>query len=394
MRQAKENHWPQPLPSPDLLYADYYSQIHQLAHNIVCACCGCISHAMNDHESLGILDPALSVLTVDPSLVPFDFTCGIPELDVRHIMVDSLGITSDQLHLHICKLCHPSIQRNRLPANALANFRWIGPVPEELKGLTWIEELLIARGHLVGKVMRLQKRNISSYFGIKGHVILLPQETIRLLDLLPMPPSSLPDVARVVWTGRSLPDPDQLRHYFSVRKSKIYNALTWLVRNHEDYKDVRIDETEFSQWPPVFIATDLMQSMGHVQDTTAEDTERNGFATENMDTSEISGDIPITTSAILDTNDLSNHSSASSLQQLSTLVSDDTTINVVLGNSIRDERIDATYFTSSFPVLFPYGSAKHIDARRTSVLPFRTWIKLMLRHSSRSSLLCEIVSYC
>src|SRR5271170_1318579 len=237
--------------------------------------------------------------------------------------------------------------------------------------------------------MRLQKRNISSYFGIKGHVILLPQETIRLLDLLPKSPSRLPDVARVVWTGRSLPDVDQLRRYFSVRKAKIYDALRWLVANHEDYKHVTINETEFSQWPPVFIATDLMQSMGHVQDTTAEDVGRIGFATENMDTSEISGDIPITASAILDTNDLSNHSSASSLQQLSTLVSDDTTINVVLGNSIRDERIDATYFTSSFPTLSPYGSAKHIDPRRTSVLPFRTWVKLMLRHSLRSSFLCE-----
>jgi hypothetical protein len=224
MRKAKENHWPQPLPSSDFLYADYYNQIHHLAHNIVCACCGCISHSMNDHESLSILDPTLSVLAVDPSLVPFDFTSGILQLDVRHIMLDSLGITSDQLHLHICKLCHPSIQRNRLPANTLANFRWIGPVPEELKGLTWIEELLIAGGHLVGKVMRLQKRNIESYFGIKGHAILLPQETIRLLDLLPMSPSHLPDVARVVWTGRSVPDPDQLRRYFSVRKAKIYDA--------------------------------------------------------------------------------------------------------------------------------------------------------------------------
>ena len=62
MRQAKENHWPQPLPSSDLLYADYYNQIHHLAHNIVCACCGCISHSINDHESLSVSDPALSVL--------------------------------------------------------------------------------------------------------------------------------------------------------------------------------------------------------------------------------------------------------------------------------------------------------------------------------------------
>ena len=34
------------------------------------------------------------------------------------------------------------------PAESLANFRWVGPVPHELKELTWIEELLIARAHV------------------------------------------------------------------------------------------------------------------------------------------------------------------------------------------------------------------------------------------------------
>src|SRR5205814_5441782 len=101
--------------------------------------------------------------------------------------------------------CNSSLQNGRLPPQALADFRWIGPCPKELQGLTWIEELLIARGHLVGKVLRLQKRNASSYFALKGHVILLPQDTTRLLDLLPMALTSLPDVVHVVWVGSSMP---------------------------------------------------------------------------------------------------------------------------------------------------------------------------------------------
>ena len=154
------------------------------------------------------MDPALSVLSVDPLLVPFDFNCGLPQLDLQHIMLDPLGITSDRLQIQICATCHSSIQRRRLPSGALANFRWVGTVPEQLKDLTWVEELLIARGHLIGKVVRLQNRNTTSYFGIKGHVILLPQDTTCLLDILPLAPSSLPNVVRVVWTGRSFPDPD------------------------------------------------------------------------------------------------------------------------------------------------------------------------------------------
>ena len=30
------------------------------------------------------------------------------------------------------------------PPESLANFRWVGPVPDELKDLTWIEEGVIA----------------------------------------------------------------------------------------------------------------------------------------------------------------------------------------------------------------------------------------------------------
>jgi len=74
-------------------------------------------------------------------------------------------------------------------------------MPNELKDLTWIEELLIVRAHVVGRVVRLQARNQASYFGIKGH----PQDTALLLDVLPMTPASLPDVVRVVWTGNPPP---------------------------------------------------------------------------------------------------------------------------------------------------------------------------------------------
>ena len=78
----------------------------------------------------------------------------------------------------------------RRPAESLANFRWVGLVPDELKDLAWIEELLVACAQVVVRVVRLQARNQASYFGIKGHVILLPQDTTLLLDILPMTPAS------------------------------------------------------------------------------------------------------------------------------------------------------------------------------------------------------------
>ena len=127
-----------------------------------------------------------------------------------------------------------------------------------------------------------------------------------------------------------------------------------------------------------------MESMGHVIDPTIEDAARVGFATEDMDTADIAGDIPMTASAILDTNEITTQTPLNTLHHLSNLITEgDDTINVVLGNSIRNEQVERTYFTSSFPTIFPYGSGKHLDPRRSSALSFKTWIKLMLRHSSR-----------
>ena len=111
------------------------------------------------------------------------------------------------------------------PAESLANFRWVGPMPNELKDLTWIEKLLIARAHVVGRVVRLQARNQAPDFGIKGHIILLPQDTTLLLYVLPMTPASSPDVVYVVWTGKSAPDRDRLRSQFTVRRDVVHNAL-------------------------------------------------------------------------------------------------------------------------------------------------------------------------
>ena len=118
-------------------------------------------------------------------------------------MIDRVAIQQEDSgsNVCLCSACHSSIVLAKRPAASLANFRWVGPMPNELKDLTWIEELLIARAHVVGRVVRLQARNQASYFGIKGH----PQDTALLLDVLPMTPASLPDVVCVVWTGNPPP---------------------------------------------------------------------------------------------------------------------------------------------------------------------------------------------
>jgi hypothetical protein len=154
-----------------------------LTTNSTCASCGCVGHGLHKFESVSVTDPSLCYLHVDLKLVPFRFASGISDLGNLQIMVDPDGIvhsptSSDATpSLSLCRACRAALINGVQPRESLANYRWVGPVPPELDSLTWIEESLISRAHLAGRIVCLQDRNSTSYFSLKGHVVLLPQDT-------------------------------------------------------------------------------------------------------------------------------------------------------------------------------------------------------------------------
>jgi hypothetical protein len=387
--QAEEE-FPPRLPDMKDLYTDFYHEMTELTKNLVCASCGCVDHYLDDFTSVLVDDASLCHLQVDPSLVPFDFKSGIATLDDRHIMIDPNGIIDGVSSLSICTACQRGLRADLLPPESLANYRWLGPVPSQLQDLTWMEELLIAHAHLTGRIVRLQNRNSTSHFSLKGHVILLPQDTTKLLDILPLSPADLPDMVRVVWVGKPVRDIDGLLDYFSVRTKKVYDALVWLTQNNEDYKDVSIDHSQFGRWPPVWVAENLLDLAGAIDDGNQEDSARAGIATEDLDDVTMApGYIPVTASGIIDTATVSQPAQLQALQQVS-LATNNQTINVLTGSSILNEDSMPSYFTAAFPTIFPWGTGKHIDARRSQErrqkLDFKKWIQLLLRNSSRYTL--------
>ena len=357
--------------------------MHKVSYNIVCGCCGVIGHNMEEFVMVPASDCILACLAVEPEKVPFSFDCGITVLDAQHVMIDPLAIT-DESTVSVCQKCYSCLSDGFLPVEALANFRWVGPVPEELKDLTWVEEALVARSHLFGRIFRLEQRRnrVSTYSSLKGHVVLVPQSTMRLLDILPLSPDALADIAHVVWVGKSQLDITKLAPQFTVRKHRVIAALKWLCEHHEDYHNVSIDDAELSKWPSVFITEALLSSIAKVQSGAAEDAMRDGFATEDADVEEFQGTIPSTASAIIDVNNISKSSHLLTLQELQSLQSS-LTINVVPGSKVLEHYEDSTYFTSAFLTLFPWETGKHVDNRRKRPLKLKKWIELLLRHSSR-----------
>jgi len=169
-----EEEWPPGPPDMKALYTHFYNEIVKYTRNTVCGSCSCIDHDPSHFDLVPVTEHSLRTLRVDPSLVSFNFSSGIEELDDEHIMIDPLGIVQTPgrpSSICICQSCQKSLKKNARPPESLAHFRWVGPIPPELQGLTWIEELLIARAHLNGTIVRLQNRN--SHFGLKGHAILL-----------------------------------------------------------------------------------------------------------------------------------------------------------------------------------------------------------------------------
>ena len=397
----REEEFPSKLPDPKSLYTDFYNKMTDLTANIVCASCGSLEHCKDQFKTVSIDNIALRHLHVDPTLVPFSFASGIPELDDLHLMIDPLGVvrslpSDTSPALSICNTCKLSLDRDIRPRESLANYRWVGPVPPELQELTWIEELLIARAHLIGQIIRLQNRNMGSHLGLKGHAILLPQDTTELLNILPHSSSSLPDIVRVVWVGRPVRDVGSLRNHFLVRTGKVYDALVWLVQNNEDYKDVTIDQSQFERWPPVWVPEELLETAGGLQDGSEEDNARMGIAMDDIDAPAIDEDLPMTTTGIVDINRVSQSSQLDAIQHIS-LWKDDKTINVLTGNKILSEENLPSYFTCAFPTIFPWGTGKHMDDRRsqdpTRKLYLKIWLQLLLKNSSRYVLRSIVLTF-
>ena len=103
-------------------------------------------------------------------------------------------------------------------------------VPDKLKGLSQLEEMLIAHiYHLI------------TVYTVKGgqqkgskHVINFPQNLNRLATQLPRLPGEVPLVVR-----RS--NGQDGRHYdFHVRRDKVQAALVWLRINNRWYHDIDI----------------------------------------------------------------------------------------------------------------------------------------------------------
>ncbi|KAF8162218.1 hypothetical protein K438DRAFT_1985337 [Mycena galopus ATCC 62051] len=152
--------------------------------------------------------------------------------------------------LSLCSICHSSLKRNKLPPLSLANRNFLGPIPEELQNPTVIEEAMIARCGSKCWIIQLKEENqdlvlASTQPGVKGHIIIYPQQPSQLALTLPPTIEDIVSPVCVLFVGASPPTTQWLREHakpLAVNAKRVWTALQWLKVQNPFYKDVTLNE--------------------------------------------------------------------------------------------------------------------------------------------------------
>jgi hypothetical protein len=126
--------------------------------------------------------------------------------------------------------------------------------PDELKGLTLVEEKLIALNSCYGFVTRYsipggQRQTVRYPRHVKGHITVFPNNVQELATkVLPHPLLRVMDEIHVSWQGLEKPGPSDLSSLLSVRRQVVERALIWLTTNNPHYADIEIDGAEMESW--------------------------------------------------------------------------------------------------------------------------------------------------
>lgn len=280
--------------------------------------------------------------------------------------------------LAICPPCLNVLRRHSLPARSLANGRWVGNVPSVLRGLSYSEELMIARyrhSFCVAQVSRSQQRYLAA------NVIVFGQPVDRMYDVLPPPRSDIEACLAILFVGSAKPTDDDVRHTpFLVRRNKVLTALNWLKLNHPLYAAVDISYDNLNGYP------EDSPPVGIVFRPRAPGSSAESLAVyENVTDRETSeGDAPFIVHG-LDGADLARMSYDSKIA-IAIRHFDDGHAALAYGHDPVPETIyhNSKLFPGMFPWLYPYGRGGFENEHISKKLDRKEHIRHCLMYSQRT----------
>ncbi len=352
--------------------------------------------------------------TVDHSQLPLDLLAhpsghtgqaeALPPVSsnllLRSVMLDPHGITfsndGDGYSADLCSECHRYLKRGRLPPLALANGMYLGgEVPEPLRGLTFIEEAVIARHRAKSCIVQLKDDDDGFYKpntqrGFRGHIIVYPQRPDNLASILPPAVEDIVTPICIVFVGSRPPDKEWLRNKAKpliVRREKIKNALMWLVEHNPLYADVQIDEDRLSVLPSDGL---LDYHIEHVPSNTVQDALTSRYDANSQfcleyDERAAQGHARMSFDHVVVT-DVDGRAPAHELRAAAIRhikQKGGSYLEIPHGPTPVNEFCNPSLFPLIYPTLFPYGVGGFEDDQRAVKVSFRRQVKHFMKLRDR-----------
>ena len=300
-----------------------------------------------------------------------------------------VGDTDSDGNVLVCASCYNCLHSKKTPQppkNSIYLTNIGGDVPDCLKDLTFPEQLMISPIICKSYVVKLVSygSKTSAQRGIKGNTISFMQDTQTVIKNLPCL-DSVTDNLKVAFIGdTSCPLPIQkIKKLLVVRREKVRNALMWLCENNLAFKENGItwDKSVVDSLPENDIPRDILDNITRSSDVDSASGESSSYvpheetplpdAAENLDDDDDSGDIPMSTSGVIDidtTQVSSDNMWDSAVKNLDLgspddADSDDSILKVKSGSKPVNAWDNPNFWPLAFPTLFPYGTGGCNDSR-------------------------------
>jgi hypothetical protein len=305
-------------------------------------------------------------------------------LDTNGVLVTG----DDAYDLDVCTSCLRSLRRNTMPKHALANRLYVGPVPQELRDLTMVEECMIARARAKSWIVKLQETDTNvtspiSQRGLKGHTIIYPQQPEKLATVLPPPVEDALTFICIIFVGSSVLTSEWLREKAKplvVRREKIFKALVWLKENNPLYKDVEIDGDNLRSLPE----NDVLPY--HIERVVADDAQETLISRYDNEPRSQEQHLEQTHFESVVISDVDAHTpyaqlTAAAVQHAKT--KGKPFVQIGHGAKPVNEFFNVKLFPMLYPTLFPYGCGGFEDHERPKAISLKEHVKYLFSLKDR-----------
>ena len=261
---------------------------------------------------------------------------------------DYSGPALDYTYCHICNGCRKDIRKAKVPRLALANNLWLGKVPDQLKNLTFVEKILIARVKHTCAFVKVA----SGMHKMKANIVAFESPIPKIYNILPPPREDMDKVLAILYTGPSKPtQEDFARTPFLVRRNAVITALVTLKLNHADYANIEISQEHIDQYdesaPPI--------SVEYRESTTNKAPEGTSVFDQEEEDGTVQGDCAFTVHGLTGEELQTMSPNAIKAAALKHLNNEGKMLAVDHSNELKSMWNNPQLYPQMFPWLFPYG---------------------------------------